>query len=131
MHRYATWRVVALTGMVAASAMVAGAAPVHAASTTVTCGAKNIVHSVAPGVGKTTTVAAAAAGSVTLLQNAQTTLQVQSVAPASGWTDKVVAPSGTKVHVGFIGTPHTNQVRFDARLNPAGTKLTVVTVSCA
>jgi hypothetical protein len=97
----------------------------------VTCGAKNISHSVAPGVGKSATVAAATAGTVTLLQNTQTSLQVQAVAPATGWTDKVTIPSGVKVHVGFHASSSTGQLRFDGRLNPAGTTLTIVTVSCS
>jgi len=76
-------------------------------------------------------VSAANAGTVTLLQNTQTNLQVQSVAPASGWTDKVTIATGQKVHVAFRATSSSGQVRFDGRLNPAGTKLTIVTVSCA
>lgn len=118
-------------GVIAGSGAALGALPVHAASATVTCGAKNISHGVAPGVGKSTTVAAGSAGTVTMLQNTQTNLQVQSVAPATGWTDKVTIPSGVKVHVGFHATSSTGQLRFDGRLNPAGTTLTIVTVSCS
>jgi hypothetical protein len=129
MQRHTSWRVLAVVGMVVGSAMATGAAPVYAANPTFTCGPKNITHSTAPGVGKTTTVSAVNAGTVTLLQNTQTNLQVQSVAPASGWTDKVVIGSGPKVHVLFNSAPH-NQVRFDARLNSTGTRLTVVTVTC-
>jgi hypothetical protein len=129
MHRHTSWRVLAVVGLVVGSAIATGVAPVSAANPTYTCGPKNIAHSTAPGVGKTTTVSAVNAGTVTLLQNTQTNLQVQSVAPASGWTDKVVVASGSKVHVVFNSAPH-NQVRFDARLNSTGTRLTVVTVTC-
>ena len=87
-------------------------------------------RAVAPGLGNATTVAAASAGTVNVLQNAQASLQVSSVAPATGWTDKVTIATGAKVHVGFRGATKTSQVRFDARLNAAGTTLTVITVTC-
>jgi len=117
-------------GMLAGTGTALSALPVHAATVAATCGAKSTSHAVAPGLGNATTVSAASAGTVTLLQDAQASLQVQSVAPATGWTDQVTIATGVKVHVGFRGATKTSQVRIDARLNAAGTTLTVITVTC-
>jgi len=68
---------------------------------------------------------------VTLLQNTTSSLEVVSVALASGWSDTVITPSGAKVHVGFQQpSSRANQVRFHARVNSSGAKLTVITVVC-
>lgn len=107
-----------------------GAMPVQAATSTITCGPKNVSRVAAPGVGKTATLPAASAGSVTVLQSAQANLTVHSVAPASGWRDTVLTASGQRVHVGFSGTPSTNEVRFYARINSTGTVVSVITVVC-
>jgi hypothetical protein len=117
-------------------AVVAGttmsALPAQAATTTLTCGAKVITAYPAPEVGKTDVADATTAGTVTLLQNTTANLQVESVAPASGWKDSVSIGSGTTVRVAFNKTPvGTSQVRFIARVNTAGTRLIITTVTCS
>lgn len=102
-----------------------------AASTATTCGPKSATHFPAPGVGHGATYTADSAGSVTLLQPSQTTLDVESVSHNSGWKDTVITESGTRVHVGFqrVGAPQ-EQERFWARLNSTGTIITIVLQSC-
>jgi hypothetical protein len=113
----------------AAAPVVASTAALHAPNTT--CGPKTATHFVAPGVRHSATYEADSAGTVTVLQQSQTTLSVTSVSPAPGWKDSVVTTSGTTVHVSFqnVGNPQ-DQDRFWARLNSTGTRVTIVIQSC-
>jgi hypothetical protein len=118
-----------VSGIAFAALPVAASTATHA--TTPVCGPKISSHHPAPGVGKSATYTANSAGSVTLLQQTQTTLNVKSASPASGWKDTVVTASGTTVHVGFqvVKAPE-EQERFWARLNSTGTTISIVIQSC-
>lgn len=113
----------------AAAPVAASTASLRAPSTS--CGPKTTTHHAAPGVGHSATYAADVAGTVTLLQQSQTTLSVTSVSPATGWKDSVVTATGTTVHVSFqrVGDPQ-DQDRFWGRLNSTGTRITIVIQSC-
>jgi hypothetical protein len=67
---------------------------------------------------------------VKVLQTADNTLSVQSVALSSGWTDTMTVGSGSSVRLTFFGPP-LQQVRFVGRLNPTETRLTVTVVLCS
>jgi hypothetical protein len=95
------------------------------------CGPKTATHFAAPGVGQSATYAANSAGTVTVLQQSQTTLSVTSVSPATGWKDSIVAATGTTVHVSFQRIGHEEeQERFWARVNSTGTRITIIIQSC-
>jgi hypothetical protein len=131
-HRSSRGAVIAafvVSGIGFAALPVAASTATHA--TTPVCGPKMSSHYRAPGVGKSATYTANSAGSVTLVQQTQTTLNVRSASPASGWKDTVVTASGTTVHVGFqvVKAPE-EQERFWARLNSTGTVITIVIQSC-
>jgi hypothetical protein len=83
-------------------------------------------------VGNTTTRAAEYgsqnAGSVTLVEPSLHSLQVQSEVTAAGWVYRFDG-TGVPVRVQFVEKDST-QLRFTYRLNPAGTKITTVTVDC-
>ncbi len=133
-HSYPVSRVL-VTAAFVVSGIAFAALPVGASSathaTTPVCGPKISSHYRAPGVGKSAIYTANSAGSVTLLQQTQTTLNVTSASPASGWKDTVVTASGTTVHVGFQGVKAPEeQERFWARLNSTGTIITIVIQSC-
>jgi len=118
-------------GLLAGGGAVLFALPAQAATTATTCAPKSVTRVTAPGVGNTYVATAASAGSVTLLQNATSNLEVSSVAPASGWNDTVVTASGVTVHVSFQQpSSHANQVRFHARVNSTGTEISLITVVC-
>lgn len=133
MHRYGR----ALVTVVLVVSGIAFAGPPVAASTATAqvtgaiCGTKSISSHPAPGVGTSATFAAAFAGSVTVLQQSTTTLNVTSAKPVSGWKATVITASGTTVHVGFQQVGLDNeQVRFWARLNSTGTTITIVIQTC-
>jgi hypothetical protein len=119
-----------VSGLAFTAAPVAASTGVRHAPNT-TCGPKTATHFAAPGVGQSATYAANSAGTVTMLQQSQTTLSVTSVSPATGWKDSVVTATGTTVHVSFqkVGDP-ADQERFFARLNSTGTRITIVIQSC-
>jgi hypothetical protein len=111
--------------------VTANAAPnVPTTPTVLACGAKQVSHVPAPGPKHTETFAAGAAGAVKVLQTADNTLSVQSVALSSGWTDTMTVGSGSSVRLTFFGPP-LQQVRFVGRLNPTETRLTVTVVLCS
>jgi hypothetical protein len=92
-----------------------------------------VSHLTPPAVGASVVVPAGAAGTVTLKRTSTTNLQVVTVKPATGWTDNVVAASGTKVRVHFRMVKPSGEidsVRFIAHMNAANTKLDVRLVAC-
>jgi hypothetical protein len=133
LHRFSRGLIAA--GLVVSAIAFAG--PPVAAATAPTlaagavCGTKSIAKHAAPGVGKSVTFAASTAGSVTLVQLTTTTLKVTSAIPASGWKATVITATGTTVHVGFQQVGLDNeQVRFWARLNTTGTRITTILQTC-
>jgi len=133
LHRYS--RALIATALVVSAIAFAG--PPVAAATAPTlaagaiCGTKSVTKHPAPGVGKSATITASTAGSVTVVQLTTTTLKVMSATPASGWKATVITASGTTVHVGFQMVGFDNeQVRFWARLNTTGTRMAVILQTC-
>jgi hypothetical protein len=133
LHRYS--RALTATALVvgaiafAGPPVVASTAPALAAGAI--CGTKSITKHPAPGVGKSAKFTASTAGSVTLVQLTTTTLKVTSATPTSGWKATVITASGTTVHVGFQQVGLDNeQVRFWARLNSTGTRITTILQTC-
>jgi hypothetical protein len=133
LHRYSR----ALIAAALVVSAIAFAGPSVAAATAPTlaagavCGTKSIAKHPAPGVGKSATFTAPTAGSVTLVQLTTTTLKVTSAPPLSGWKATVITASGTTVHVGFQMVGMDNeQVRFWARLNTTGTRITTILQTC-
>jgi hypothetical protein len=127
-----------LSGALMLGAMGFAAPPAGAATAfhavTPMCGPKNVTQQPSPGVGKQATYSVDAAGTVSLLEQSTTTLQVTDADGNAGWTATVLTASGTKVHVGFqqVGAPE-EQERFWARLNTkgtAGTEAILVLQSC-
>ena len=133
LHRYS--RALMATALVVSAIAFAG--PPVAAATAPTlaagavCGTKTIAKHSAPGVGKSATFTASTTGSVTVIQLTTTTLKVTSATPISGWKATVITASGTTVHVGFQQVGLDNeQVRFWARLNTTGTRITTILQTC-
>jgi hypothetical protein len=104
--------------------------PAQAATPTATCAPKIVTHVTAPGVGSTMLVKAASAGHVNLMEKTRASLQVRGVVPVSKWKVTVVTADGPKVHVTFDRMSSTHSIRFYARMNSAGTRVTVITVAC-
>jgi hypothetical protein len=112
--------------------MTIATTPAAAASTAsgITCGPKNTTNNPAPGVGNQAKFAVGNGGSVTLVQESNTTLRVTSASAKSGWKVNVAtSQTSTHPHVGFqrLGMPN-DQERFWAHLNTKGTPGTVLTV---
>ena len=114
------------------------AATPAAASTTapgITCGPKNITNNPAPGHGNQATFTVGNGGTVTLVQESNTTLRVTDAKAKSGWKVNVAtSQTSTHPHVGFqrIGMPN-DQERFWAHMNTTGTpgtELTTIIESC-
>jgi hypothetical protein len=124
-----------LATTVVLGAMAVAATPVGASTTApgaslITCGSKTVTPHPAPGVGNTEQFTVGSGGTVTLLQETNTTLKVTSARAAQGWKVNVVTNgTSTRPHVGFqrIGVP-ADQERFWARMNTAGTPGTVINV---
>jgi hypothetical protein len=107
------------------------ATPAAAASTAsgITCGPKSTTNNAAPGIGGQAKFTVGNGGSVTLLQESNTTLRVTSANAKSGWKVNVAtSQTSTHPHVGFqrLGMPN-DQERFWAHLNTKGTPGTVLT----
>jgi hypothetical protein len=106
------------------------AATPAAASSGITCGPKSTTNNPAPGKGNTAKFTVGNGGTVTLVQESNTTLRVTSASAKSGWKVNVAtSQTSTHPHVGFqrLGMPN-DQERFWAHLNTTGTPGTVLTV---
>jgi len=135
------WQPLKSARTVLAVAVVLGgmtiAATPAAASTAsgITCGPKSTTNNPAPGIGNTAKFTVGNGGTVTLVQESNTTLRVTSANAKSGWKVNVAtSQTSTHPHVGFqrLGMPN-DQERFWAHLNTAGipgTVLTTVIESC-
>ncbi len=119
-----------LVGAVVLSAMAFAATPVGASTAAgPTCGPKTVTAHPAPGIGSQETFTVGPAGTVSLLQQSNTTLKVTDTDPTHGWKYTVLSGSGTRPHVGFQGVGNPNsQERFWARMNTLGTPGTVINV---
>jgi hypothetical protein len=104
--------------------------PAQAAAPTVTCGHKTVTHVAAPGAWKSVVVRAANAGWVTLTQQSPPSLVVKAVAPNPGWRYSVITRSGERIHMSFTKTTSAHLIRFYARINDDGTRLTMIAVAC-
>jgi hypothetical protein len=104
--------------------------PAAAAAPAVSCAPKTVTPLTAPGIGNTQVVRAASAGNVKVQQQGVTALDVKEIDTAPGWTDTVLTGSGDRLHLTFDRIGSTHVVRFYARLNPTGTRLSVITVVC-
>lgn len=129
-HSHLPMRAVVAAALLS-GAMAFAASPVAAStagrSAAPVCGPKTVTQHTAPGVGNSATYSVDSAGTITLLEQSTTTLQVTDANSNSGWKDTVITGTGTKVHVGFqrIGAPE-EQERAWARLNTTGTPGTIV-----
>jgi hypothetical protein len=117
-------------GLLASTGAAVSVQPAQAATRTAVCAPKIITHVSAPGVGNSTLVKAASAGHVNLMEKTSASLQVRGVAPVSQWKVTIVTADGAKVHVTFDRVLSTHSIRFYARMNSAGTRITVITVAC-
>jgi hypothetical protein len=111
--------------------MTIAATPAAASTTSrgITCGPKTVTAHPAPGIGASEVFTVGSAGTVTLRQLSNTTLQVTDTDPTHGWKYHVFSRSGSRPHVGFqgVGTPD-KQERFWARMNTLGTPGTVINI---
>lgn len=133
-HPYRSGRAL-LIGAVVLSGMAIAATPVGASTAAgPTCGPKTVTAHPAPGIGSQELFTVGSGGTVTLLQESNTTLKVTDADARAGWKVSVIIRSSTRPHVGFqkIGMPN-KQERFWARMNtlgPPGTVINVVIQSC-
>jgi hypothetical protein len=116
---------------VALGGMAVAVTPAAAASgaSGITCGPKSTTNNPAPGIGSQAKFTVGDGGTVTLLQESNTTLRVTSANAKSGWKVNVAtSQTSTHPHVGFqrLGMPN-DQERFWAHLNTKGTPGTVLT----
>jgi hypothetical protein len=128
-HPYRSGRAL-LIGAVVLSGMAFAATPVGASTAAgPKCGPKTVTAHPAPGIGGQELFTVGSGGTVTLLQESNTTLKVTDADARPGWKVAVITRSSTRPHVGFqgIGKPD-NQERFWARMNTRGTPGTVVNV---
>jgi hypothetical protein len=116
--------------LLAGTGVTVGVLPAQAAAHIATCAPKIVTHVTAPGVGNITLAKAAGAGHVTLMETSSAALQVRGVAPVSKWKVTIVTADGAKVHVTFDRMSSTHSIRFYARMDSAGTRITVITVAC-
>jgi hypothetical protein len=111
--------------------MTIAATPVAASTAPgITCGPKSTTNHPAPGHGNSASFPVGSGGTVTLVQESNTTLRVTDASAESGWKVNVAtSQTSTHPHVGFqrIGMPN-DQERFWAHLNTKGTPGTVLTV---
>ena len=133
-HPYRSGRAVLATtvvlGAMGLAATPVGASTAARSASGITCGPKTVTPHPAPGVGNTERFTVGNGGTVTLLQESNTTLKVTSARAKQGWKVNVVTNGiSTRPHVGFqrIGVP-ADQDRFWARMNTAGTPGTVINV---
>jgi hypothetical protein len=116
---------VVLGGMTVATTPVAASAAAG-----ITCGPKSTTNHAAPGIGNQASFPVGNGGTVTLVQESDTTLRVTDAHAKSGWKVNVATShTSTHPHVGFqrIGVPN-DQERFWGHMNTAGTPGTVLTV---
>jgi hypothetical protein len=107
------------------------AATPAAASTApgLTCGPKSTANNPAPGHGIQASFPVGNGGTVTLVQESNTTLRVTDAKANSGWKVNVAtSQTSADPHVGFqrIGMPNDRE-RFWAHMNTKGTPGTVLT----
>jgi hypothetical protein len=116
---------------VAVGGMAIAATPAAASTASgITCGPKSTTNNPAPGIGNTAKFTVGDGGTVTLVQQSNSTLRVTSANADSGWKVNVAtSQASTHPHVGFqrLGMPN-DQERFWAHLNTKGTPGTVLTV---
>jgi hypothetical protein len=128
-HSLRSGRAVVATAVVLGG-MALAATPVGATTAAgPTCGPKTVTAHPAPGIGGQELFTVGSAGTVTLLQESNTTLKVTDADARPGWKVAVITRSSTRPHVGFqgIGAPN-KQERFWARMNTLGTPGTVINV---
>jgi hypothetical protein len=116
---------VALGGM----AIAATPAAASTSGSGITCGPKSTTNNPAPGIGNSAKFTVGNGGTVTLVQESNTTLRVTSANAKSGWKVNVAtSQTSTHPHVGFqrLGMPN-DQERFWAHMNTKGTPGTVLT----
>jgi hypothetical protein len=111
--------------------MTIAATPAAASTASgITCGPKSTTTNPAPGIGSQASFSVGNGGTVTLVQESNTTLRVTSTNAKSGWKVNVATSQrSTHPQVGFqrLGMPN-DQERFRAHLNTKGTPGTVLTV---
>jgi hypothetical protein len=120
--------VLALAG--ALGGMTIAATPAAASTASgITCGPKSTTSQAAPGIGHQASFPVGNGGTVTLVQESNTTLRVTDAHADSGWKVNVAtSQASAHPHVGFqrIGMPN-DQERFWAHMNTKGTPGTVLT----
>jgi hypothetical protein len=114
----------------AGAGTAASAIPAQAATASVTCSPKTVTHVAAPGAWRAIVVKAGIAGWVTLAEKSPPSIAVRAVAPNLGWKATTITRAGTRVHMSFSRSTSAHLIRFYARINAAGTRLTMVTVVC-
>ncbi len=95
------------------------------------CRTPETAHEPAPAQGTSQSYQAAGAGSVDLQRTSGSDLKVANVTANTGWTYKVISPSGPRVTVRFINqsTP-SSVVHFAAQMDQAGRDIHVRVTSC-
>jgi len=95
------------------------------------CGTPQTAHEPAPAQGASQNYPAANAGAVDVQRASQSDLKVANVTANSGWTYKVITPSGPRISVRFIdqATP-SSAVHFAAQMDQAGRDIHVRVTNC-
>lgn len=111
----------------AALALTLTAAPSFAATTPgtprtrLTCDPSTKTKGTPPAVGASATYPAGSAGSVVVTRSATAALTVKSASPASGWTDTVTTPTGSRVRVLFRNATTKELQHFGIAISSRGT----------
>ena len=135
-HPFRSARTVLAIAVVLGGMTIAATPAAASTAPGITCGPKSTTNNPAPGIGNQASFPVGNGGTVTLVQESNTTLRVTDALAKSGWKVNVAtSQTSTHPHVGFqrIGMP-TDQERFWAHMNTQGTPGTVLTVvieSCA
>jgi hypothetical protein len=129
-HSFRSARTVIATVVVLGGMTIAASPAAASSGAGITCGPKSTTNDPAPGISSQAKFAVGNGGTVTLVQESNTTLRVTSASAKSGWKVNVAtSQTSTHPHVGFqrLGMPN-DQERFWAHLNTTGTPGTVLTV---
>jgi cytoskeletal protein RodZ len=95
------------------------------------CGTPETAHEPAPAQGSSQTYPAANAGAVDVQRASQSDLKVANVTANTGWTYKVIQPSGPRISVRFIDQANpSSAVHFAAQMDQAGRDIHVRVTSC-